>query len=208
MNSWHSVIAFGVGAALVVALGGCGGARRSQTAYRTIAEDLGRDTDRAKLDNARAVELIEARQWPGAEKSLKSALTADVTFGPAHNNLGKVYFHTGRYYLAAWEFKYATKLMPFQPEPKNNLAMVLEAVGKLDDAVERYDEALAMEPENPELVGNAARARVRRGDSDARVRELLSQLILHDTRPDWVEWARERLATDQPQLPSGSTTSP
>ena len=42
-----------------------------------------------------------------AEKLLKQALTADIGYGPAHNNLGKVYYHRQNFYLAAWEFEYA-----------------------------------------------------------------------------------------------------
>jgi Flp pilus assembly protein TadD len=194
---------------LTVALAGCSAANKGQPAqYRTVAEDLGRDADGAREANAQAVRMIEQRRWPEAEAQLKAALTADVTCGPAHNNLGKVYYHTGRYYLAAWEFKYAAKLMPYQPEPKNNLAMVLESVGKLDEAVAQYDEALALEPENPELIGNTARARVRRGDRDDGVIQLLSQLVLHDTRPRWIEWAKEQLALRRIASETPATTEP
>jgi len=50
-----------------------------------------------------------------------------------------------------------------------------------------------LEPENPELIANAARARLRRGDNNAEVRSLLSKLVMIDTRPEWVEWARRKL---------------
>ena len=114
--------------------------------------------------------------------------------GPAHNNLGKVYFRQGKMYLAAWEFQYAMKLMPNQPEPPNNLGLVFEAAGKLDDAAESYGKAVAREPDNIDALGNLARA-PRRGDKDAEVRDLLNELVLKDTRPEWVAWARDRLAT-------------
>ena len=55
---------------------------------------------------------MEKSDYDAAEAALKAALTADVMFGPAHNNLGKVYFHKGELYLAAREFDYAMKLMP------------------------------------------------------------------------------------------------
>jgi hypothetical protein len=35
--------------------------------------------------------------------------------GPAHNNLGIVYYRQKKYYLAAWEFQYAAKLMAYSP---------------------------------------------------------------------------------------------
>lgn len=162
-------------------------------AYATVSPDVSRDTDRARAENGEAIKLIERGDLNKAEEILKQALEADVTFGPAHNNLGKVYYEQGNYYMAAWEFQYAIKLMPYHAEPLNNLGMVLESVGKLDDAVKDYDQALALEPGNPQLVGNNARARIRRGDKDVEVIGLLAQLVMSDTRPDWKEWAREKL---------------
>ena len=99
---------------------------------------------------------------PEDTAEVRSALEADVTFGPAHNNLGRVYYHQGQLYLDAWEFQYAIKLMPYQPEPKSNLGLVLEAANKLDEAIKNYDEAMNLEPENPQFLGNDARARARR----------------------------------------------
>ena len=162
--------------------------------YQTVNDAPGRDAATAEQHHARATLLIEKGDWPGAEAALKAALAADVMYGPAHNNLGKVYFHQGKLYLAAWEFQYAAKLMPNQPEPKNNLGLVFESAGKLDDAVTSYDEAMRIAPDNPQFIGNLARARMRRGDRDDSVRELLSALVLRETRPDWVAWARTRLA--------------
>jgi Flp pilus assembly protein TadD len=153
-----------------------------------------RDQERARSENAKAIELMNEGKYDEAEKALKRALTADIMYGPAHNNLGKVYFHAHRWYDAAQEFDYAIKLMPHQPEPRNNLGLVFEEANKLDKAVEQYGEAIKLEPDNPEFIGNAARARLRRGDKDPEVRELLEKLVLHDTRPTWVEWARRRLA--------------
>jgi Flp pilus assembly protein TadD len=164
--------------------------------YETVAAgDERGDSAKAEQHNAKAVGMLERGDLPGAEKELKDALAADVMCGPAHNNLGKVYFHQGKLYLAAWEFQYAMKLMPNTPEPRNNLGLVFESAGKLDDAVASYDEAMRLEPDNVQFIGNLARARVRRGDRDADVRELLDKLVMRETRPDWADWARGQLAT-------------
>lgn len=166
--------------------------------YETIGKDLRRDTDLAKRKNAEAIEQIHQNKYPDAEKLLKESLEADVTLGPAHNNLGKVYYHDNELYLAAWEFQYAAKLMPDLPEPRNNLGLVLESVGKLDEAVNSYDEAIKLRPDNAQFLGNDARARYQRGDHDERLRKLLQDLVMRDTRPDWSEWVRERLALMEP----------
>jgi Tfp pilus assembly protein PilF len=163
------------------------------TEYHTLGKDPRRDTDRARSLNDGAADAIRQGNYAEGEKRLRAALAADVLFGPAHNNLGKVYFAQKKLYVAAWEFTYAAKLMKHQPEPRNNLGLVFEASCKFDEAVAEYTAARKLESDNPEFLGNEVRARLRRGDHDAQVRELLDQLISVDTRPAWIEWARDRL---------------
>jgi Flp pilus assembly protein TadD len=179
---------------LVVA--GClGRGERGADAEIRPGADRRRDTATARQENEQAARLLTDGKYDQAEAHLKAALAADITYGPAHNNLGKVYYHQSKLYQAAWEFEYAAKLMPGQPEPRNNLGLVLESVGRLDEAADLYGEAHAMEPGNSQFIGNLARARVQLGDRGPQVRELLSKLIMSDSRPEWVEWARERLMT-------------
>jgi len=204
------VIAAGV---LVGLLGaGCaGGSSRAPAKparYQTAAPDPLRDTDLARAEHARAVGLMDKEDYDAAEAALKAALTADVMFGPAHNNLGKVYFHKGELYLAAREFDYAMKLMPNQPEPANNLGMVFETRGRLDDAVSAYGKAAALEPDNVQIMGNWARARVarvRRGERDPELAALLNKLVARETRPDWLDWERRELLRQEAQ-PRGDPT--
>lgn len=170
--------------------------------YQTIPDPPGRDRELAAKGNAQAVGLIDGGKYEKAEAKLKEALIADVTFGPAHNNLGKIYYHQGRYYLAAWEFEYAARLMPHHPEPRNNLGLVFEKVGRLDEAVDHYAEVLALEPDNPQVLGNLVRARIRRGDKDEEIRELLNQVVIKDTRLDWRNWALRKLALMPPSSDS------
>ncbi len=183
-----------VAAAGVMFTGGCASNHSAAKDYKTRVDDPRRNSDVAREENAKAADLIDKGDYAGAEPLLRDALTADIGCGPAHNNLGKVYYHDKRLYLAAWEFEYATKLMPNQPEPRNNLGLVFESVGKLDDAVKYYGQAMGLEPDNGQFIGNLARARVRRGDGGEPVRDLLGKLVLRDERPEWVAWARRRLA--------------
>jgi Tfp pilus assembly protein PilF len=140
------------------------------------------------------LDLLEQGKPDEAELAFKAALSADIMCGPAHNNIGKVYFRQNKLYLAAWEFQYALKLMPNQPEPLNNLGLVFEAAGKLNEATESYSKAISLEPDNIHAMGNLARARVRRGDQGADLAELLGQLALRETRPDWLAWERSMLS--------------
>jgi len=180
---------------LVTLAGGCRLSEpQEEPEYRTVAVDPRRDTQTARQHNARAVGLIKQDDLDDAEKALKTALAADTFFGPAHNNLGLVYYRREKFYLAAWEFQYAAKLMPGKAEPRHNLGMVLETVGKLDEAADWYEKALAIEPDRPEVVASTARLYVRSNRKDARTRQLLGEVVMKDQRPQWVSWARDRLA--------------
>ena len=139
------------------------------------------------------MKLLNDDQAEEAEKTLKAALSADLFFGPAHNNLGTLYHRQEQYYQAAWEFQYAVRLMPGKAEPKNNLGMVFEAVGRLDESAKWYEEALAIEPDNVEITGNLARVMIQTDRRSNKIRKLLSDIVMKDHRSEWVAWAREQL---------------
>jgi len=183
-------------AALLIASIGCA---NSSDNYHHVQAKRAANPDAARALNTSALTALEDGDLPLAEQHLRQAVAADVGFGPAHNNLGKVYYEQGKLYLAAWEFEYAIKLMPYHPEPRNNLALVLEGVQRFDESITHYEAALNLQPDNPELLGNLARAKLRRGDPPEEVRQLLLDLLLKDTRPEWVQWAKTRLSRHAPQ---------
>ena len=76
-------------------------ARSSHGGYETVGKDPRRNTDLAQQKNTQAVALLNSAKYKDAEKVLKEVLDADVTYGPAHNNQGKVYYQEGQLYLAA-----------------------------------------------------------------------------------------------------------
>jgi Tfp pilus assembly protein PilF len=183
--------------------------KREKRIYQTIAENPLRETRKAERLTVQAVKEIERGNLYKAEQTLEKALIADVTFGPAHNNLGQVYFQQGKLYLAAMEFDYARRLMPQRPEPYNNLGLVYERAGRTEEAIENFSLARALEPNNSEFVGNVVRVRMRRGDREADVQQMLRDLLLLETRPEWLEWVNEQLASthfsQDATLPQGLT---
>lgn len=192
---------------LCILLAGCSAENPqvSSKSYETVGRDPRRDTEAARAQNVKAIALMEEKRWDEAEAVLQNALAEDVTFGPAHNNLGKVYFEKKKLYLAAWEFEYAAKLMPHQAEPPNNIGLVYAATGRWDNALASYDEALAIDPENPAIIGNAAVAHLHLGDTGPEVRKLLGKLILHDSRQEWVAWAQRKLSLLPTSQPAAAT---
>lgn len=83
--------------------------------------------------------------------------------------------------------------MPASAEPRNNLGMVYEKVGRWDPAIEQYAAARKLDESSVEILGNLTRARIRRGDKGEEIRRLLERLVLMDPRPDRQNWARRQL---------------
>jgi Tfp pilus assembly protein PilF len=183
---------------LLIAAGGCAPLVPRRPPARDPATPPGRDAERARAHLARGLEFLRHDKLDAAEAALREAIEADLMAGPAHNNLGVVYFRQRKLYQAAWEFQYAAKLLPGKAEPRNNLGMVFEAAGKLDEAAKWYEDAHKLEPEAVQVIGNLARLYVRTQRKDEKTRQLLGEVVLRDERPDWAAWARDQLS----RLPS------
>ena len=175
-------------AASALLLGGCAAPGSGPYEPRSEAQ---RNTTRAEALNRDAAELIGSDD-EGAEKLLREALTEDLFFGPAHNNLGVVFLEQGKLYEAAAEFEWARKLMPGHPDPRVNLALCMEQAGRVDDALESYEAALQVWPEYLPAVQGIARATVRARREDPRMARWLEVIAMQGEDDGWVRWARER----------------
>ncbi|MFP4354519.1 MAG: tetratricopeptide repeat protein [Phycisphaerae bacterium] len=170
----------------------------SDVRYRTVRAEPLRDTRKAQDLNARGIEQLRAGDLDAAEKTFRQAIEADVSYGPAHNNLGKVYLQKKDLHPAALEFQAAIDRMPDHAGPLNNLAMTWEQawvvdpqLGSLDRAIELYRRAVQLDAENIRYKANLARALDRRGDRTDELRKLIDQILQQDTRADWLIWARK-----------------
>ena len=124
---------------------------------------------------------------------LRAALTEDIFFGPAHNNLGVIHLKRGDLYQAAEEFEWARKLMPGHPDPRLNLAITLEKAGRADEALATYSAALEVYPQYLPAIQGLASLSLRLGTSDERVREWLKTIVLRSSEPRWRDWAKQQL---------------
>ena len=140
------------------------------------------------------------------EKCLQNALAADVRFGPAHHSLGMLYMWQRNLYLAAWEFEYASRLMPERFEPLNNLGLVYESADKFEQAIVFYKLAREKAPNQPEVIGNLARATYRSGQRVDQMRPLLEDVVATSENPDWRRWAAELLGVNP--IPIGANATP
>jgi Tfp pilus assembly protein PilF len=175
---------------LMLAVVGCQSTETAVGPY-TPPTEATRETTKAEQLNREAADLI-ATDPKGAEDLLRKALTADLFYGPAHNNLGVVYLGQQKLYEAANEFEWAKKLMPGHPDPRVNLGLVMEAAGRNDEAMASFDAALEVWPGYLPAIQGAASLALRSGRRDeSRLAGWLDEIALRGS-DGWREWARER----------------
>ncbi len=182
---------------LCLGLGACNSSQENTRLYRYPQPGQAGDEVKARDLNRQGIAAYRAGDLELAEQLFESSLNADMTFGPAHNSMGRLQFERGDHYRAAVAFENATRLMPGSAEPVNNLGLVYEAVGRLNDATDLYDRAIAIAPNNTELLGNRLRAEIRADGLQSHHREELEDLVLKAPDASWRQWAGEQLSRIQ-----------
>ncbi len=178
------------GLVLAALLGGCASTGGPDGPYTTPTE-ASRSTAEAERLNRQAADMLSTHPAK-AEELLRAALTADLFFGPAHNNLGVVYLKQKKLYEAANEFEWARKLMPGHPDPRVNLALALETAGRTGEALASYSSALEVWPNYLPALEGIASLTLRAGDRrDPRLAAWLSEISLRG-EPAWSSWAHAR----------------
>ena len=158
----------------------------------------------ARVANQRGVAEVNRCEFILAEASFREAIQRDESYGPAHNNLGRVLFEQRKWKQAAESFHWAMTFMPDRPEPLNNLGMVYEAAANFDDAIEFYRQAHLLAADNPEYLANLVRARIRRGDRGEDLRLELQTLNFLEHRPEWICWIEQHLALFPEEQPDST----
>jgi hypothetical protein len=83
------------------------------------------------------------------------------------------------------------------------LGLVYETAGQLEKAAETYGKALEIAPDDRNALACSARVAVKQDEAPDRIHWLLEQVVMHDDRAEWLNWAKELLATryrlDAPQ---------
>ena len=74
-----------------------------------------------------------------------------------------VFLKQGKLYEAAQEFEWAKKLLPSAPDPRVNLALVLERAGSEEDALASWQEAVEIAPRCEQALAGLARLSAIRG---------------------------------------------
>lgn len=178
----HTSVVLGV----ALLLAACGSDRSDP--YHSTGEQR-RDIPRANTLYTEARAVI-AKSPEKAEVILRQALGCDLYHGAAHNDLGVLLMKQGRLYDAAGEFEWARKLLPGHPDPRLNLALVLDAGGKGDDAIAAARAALEVRPGYLPAIQAIALIQCRDGRSDPSTREHLDTIIARCDDQTWTQWAK------------------
>jgi len=179
-------------AAAVIFLIFLGGCQAGSGNTRVIQVRENADTDEARRLNEKALKLLDADRPDDAEPWLDKAIAADEGFGLAYNNLGYVYYLRQDYYRAAWAFEKAIATMPSAGPPLNNLGLVMEEVGRFNDAIVYYEKAWGINPTNFDYASNLARAKFLRGDQDELFHKLVKRIAVQGPTEQWRTWASDR----------------
>jgi len=158
-----------------------------------------RDTVAADGSYTKAMAVI-ASDPAEAESMLRETLSHDLYHGRAHNNLGVLLFRSGKLYEAAGEFEWARRLMPGLPEPRVNLALVLDQGGRAHEALEAALTALEVQPNDLAALQAIVMIQLREGTADATTLERLQQIADRADDTTWVAWAKNEKSRLQGKL--------
>ena len=139
---------------------------------RTISEA----TVEAMYLNNRAAENLAAGDLDGAYGLAKAAVRRDPSFTTAYNTLGLVYAHHGDLVLAERALRRGLSREPGDLNVQSNLANVLAAAGRTEEAAVIRAQLAAAQPYPPFWYLDQGMAALRNGDDGAALELLQKEL--------------------------------
>ena len=170
-------------------------------ARRTLETEL---ADRQKRQATSLAEYRKAAQahddndLESARKHLNNALAASDRNAEAWMLLGLIEYREDKIFDAASCFHRAGLLAPDRYEPPYNIGILLESSGRYKQAIESYQAALKLSPNQLEVMENLARCYIRANTNLEHAKELIDRALLVEQRPEWRLWLLDqshRLAT-------------
>lgn len=141
----------------------------------------------------RAQKTMEGIWFKKTIDQAKKLLKLNPEDGVGNSILGAVYYLEGKdLNKAAAAFKKAIEIDPYNPDPHNTIGLVYQRLGKYDEAIKEFKQALWFKPDYPMALSNLIRTyeQIGKGDIKADIKELLAR----ESGPRTV-WLREQLAT-------------
>lgn len=167
---------------MALVMASCGGCAASRSPGERDSK-----ASMALVVKARDVQVASPAE---AEEILRQAVSEDEFNGMAHNNLGVVLLKLGRMHEAAWEFDCARKLLPGHPEPRVNMALVLERCSRYTEAHEAASAALEIAPDYLPAMEVLALLGSTNSEVGHGSDQWLHVILERESDGVWQEWSR------------------
>lgn len=99
-----------------------------------------------RAHNAYAIFLFGRQEYEPAIAEYRAAIDINPEFAPPYNQLGYALRTTGDYAGAEEAFQKYTELIPDQPNPYDSYAELLMKMGRFEEAIAKYKQALEIDP--------------------------------------------------------------
>jgi TolB-like protein/tetratricopeptide (TPR) repeat protein len=144
---------------------------------RAVALDPGFARAHAALASAYVVlpgytkeEADEERLMPMAEAAARQALSIDPKIGEAHAVLAQMNSQRGDLLDAESGFFFAISLEPNEPTPHHWYSLLLNEVGRIEEALEQAQRAQELDPTSAVIALNLGNMHLTKGNDDAALR--------------------------------------
>jgi Tfp pilus assembly protein PilF len=164
-------------------------------AQRALAEEMAKRQEQQNESTQcyqKALEAWQAEDEEQARQYLRKAVNHDERNARAWMALGTIEFQRNKLFEAAHAFQRAARLEPNRYEPNYNIALVLESAGYYRKAVESYEKALQLSPDQLEVMENLARCYLKIRQNTDAARDLIDRALVFEQRPEWQGWLEEQ----------------
>jgi protein O-mannosyl-transferase len=126
----------------------------------------------------------QTRYWRNSESLWQQTLAVTENNALAHNNLGSVWWRSGRVDDAIRQYEAALKITPESPVARNNLGSAFLKQGKVAEAIQEFRRVLSRDPQSITGRSNLAGALLRSGRTAEAVAEYEKVLAI---KPDFAQ---------------------
>jgi len=127
--------------------------------------------------------FFDSGDYEKAVEFAKEAAAVDGTSAGPHQNLAGAYFSLGRFAEAETSVRHALELEP-NSDSFRLLGLLLETQDKLDEALSTYQQALSLNPNDPETCLEMARLFNARGQHSEYLQSALKSAELYQLKDD------------------------
>lgn len=151
--------------------------------------------DRVAKHYERGLQLLERGETRRAQLEFRNAVRLDDDHAPSRFEIARLYEQAQQYRAAVGNYRRVAEIDPAHLESRLRLAEILGAGGVTDEALTYAEQALALAPDNPDVLAARAAIAWRLDDRETAVAMARRALeIAPDSIPATIVLATERMA--------------